>query len=40
VTDPPLNRHVGDKPAMTAQNEAAAIIAFLCTLIDGYVVKP
>ena len=35
VTDPPLNRHLGDKPAMTDQDEAD-IIAFLKTLNDGY----
>ena len=35
VTDPPFNRRPGDKPAMTAQDEAD-IIAFLKTLTDGY----
>jgi cytochrome c peroxidase len=35
VTDPPLNRHLGDTPAMTDQDEAD-IIAFLKTLNDGY----
>jgi cytochrome c peroxidase len=35
VTDPPLNRHPGDAPAMTDQDEAD-IIAFLQTLNDGY----
>jgi cytochrome c peroxidase len=35
VADPPFNRHLGDKPAMTAQDEAD-IIAFLQTLNDGY----
>ena len=35
VTDPPFNRHPGDAPAMTAQDEAD-IIAFLQTLNDGY----
>ena len=35
VADPPFNRHLGDKPAMTAQDEAD-IIAFLKTLTDGY----
>jgi cytochrome c peroxidase len=35
VADPPLNRHPGDQPAMTAQDEAD-IIAFLKTLNDGY----
>jgi cytochrome c peroxidase len=35
VTDPPFNRHLGDTPAMTAQEEAD-IIAFLQTLTDGY----
>ncbi|HSZ97404.1 MAG TPA: cytochrome c peroxidase [Bradyrhizobium sp.] len=35
VTDPPFNRHPGDTPAMTAQDEAD-IIAFLQTLNDGY----
>jgi cytochrome c peroxidase len=35
VTDPPFNRTPGEKPAMTAQDEAD-IIAFLRTLTDGY----
>jgi cytochrome c peroxidase len=35
VSDPPFNRHLGDTPAMTAQEEAD-IIAFLQTLTDGY----
>jgi cytochrome c peroxidase len=35
VTDPPFNRHPGETPAMTAQDEAD-IIAFLQTLNDGY----
>jgi cytochrome c peroxidase len=35
VSDPPLNRHPGDAPAMTDQDEAD-IIAFLKTLDDGY----
>jgi cytochrome c peroxidase len=35
VSDPPFNRHPGDEPAMTAQDEAD-IIAFLQTLNDGY----
>ena len=35
VSDPPFNRHFGDQPAMTAQDEAD-IIAFLQTLNDGY----
>jgi cytochrome c peroxidase len=35
VADPPFNRHPGDKPAMTDQDEAD-IIAFLKTLNDGY----
>jgi cytochrome c peroxidase len=35
VTDAPFNRHLGDQPAMTAQDEAD-IIAFLQTLNDGY----
>jgi len=36
VSDPPLNRHPGDVPAMTTQDETD-IIAFLQTLNDGYV---
>jgi cytochrome c peroxidase len=39
VSDPPFNRHLGDAPAMTAQDEAD-IIAFLMTLTDGYQPKP
>ncbi len=35
VTDPPLNRKLGEKPAMTAQ-DMRDIIAFLHTLNDGY----
>ena len=35
VTDAPFNRHLGETPAMTAQDEAD-IIAFLGTLKDGY----
>jgi cytochrome c peroxidase len=35
VTDPPFNRHPGETPAMTAQDETD-IIAFLKTLNDGY----
>lgn len=35
VSDPPFNRHLGETPAMTAQDEAD-IIAFLETLNDGY----
>jgi cytochrome c peroxidase len=35
VSDPPLNRHPGETPAMTEQDEAD-IIAFLKTLTDGY----
>ena len=35
VADPPFDRHPGDPPAMTAQDEAD-IIAFLKTLTDGY----
>jgi len=35
VADPPFDRHLGDPPAMTAQDEAD-IIAFLKTLTDGY----
>lgn len=33
--DPPFNRHAGEAPAITAQDEAD-IIAFLGTLTDGY----
>lgn len=39
VTDPPFDRHPGETPAMTAQDEAD-IIAFLKTLTDGYQLKP
>src|SRR5579863_8178312 len=39
VDDPPFNRHLGETPAMTAQDEAD-IIAFLMTLTDGYQPKP
>jgi cytochrome c peroxidase len=35
VADPPFNRHPGETPAMTAQDESD-IIAFLETLNDGY----
>ena len=35
VSDPPFNRHPGETPAMTTQDEAD-IIAFLKTLNDGY----
>jgi cytochrome c peroxidase len=35
VNDPPFNRHLGETPAMTTQEEAD-IIAFLQTLTDGY----
>jgi cytochrome c peroxidase len=35
VADPPFDRHAGDTPAMTADDEAD-IIAFLQTLNDGY----
>jgi cytochrome c peroxidase len=35
VSDPPFNRHPGETPAMTAQDEAD-IIAFLKALNDGY----
>lgn len=35
TADPPLDRQPGDKPAMTAEDEAD-IIAFLKTLTDGY----
>ena len=38
VTDPPFDRHLGDEPAMTEQDEAD-IIAFLKTLTDGYKVE-
>ncbi len=35
VADPPFDCHLGDPPAMTAEDEAD-IIAFLKTLTDGY----
>ncbi|MES5485572.1 cytochrome c peroxidase [Bradyrhizobium sp. INPA03-11B] len=35
VSDPPFERHLGETPAMTAQDEAD-IIAFVKTLTDGY----
>ena len=35
VEDPPFDRHLGDPPAMTPDEEAD-IIAFLRTLTDGY----
>jgi cytochrome c peroxidase len=35
VSDPPFDRHPGETPAMTAQDEAD-IIAFLNALTDGY----
>jgi cytochrome c peroxidase len=35
VSDPPFDRHAGETPPMTAQDEAD-IIAFLKTLTDGY----
>ncbi|MDN4999665.1 cytochrome-c peroxidase [Bradyrhizobium sp. GCM10027634] len=38
IADPPFDRRLGDKPAMTAQDEAD-IIAFLKTLTDGYKVE-
>jgi cytochrome c peroxidase len=37
--DPPLNRNLGDKPALT-DSEEADIIAFIKTLTDGYVPQP
>jgi cytochrome c peroxidase len=39
VSDPPFDRHAGDPPAMTAQDEAD-IIAFLKTLTDGWQPEP
>ena len=39
VSDPPFDRHPGDTPAMTAQDEAD-IIAFMKTLTDGYQPEP
>jgi cytochrome c peroxidase len=38
VTDPPFDRHPGDTPAMTPQDEAD-IIAFIKTLTDGHQVE-
>ena len=38
VSDPPFDRHPGETPAMTAQDEAD-IITFLNTLTDGYQVE-
>jgi cytochrome c peroxidase len=35
VADPPFDRHLGETPAMTAQDESD-IVAFLQTLTDGY----
>jgi cytochrome c peroxidase len=35
ISDPPFDRHPGETPAMTAQDQAD-IIAFLNTLTDGY----
>jgi cytochrome c peroxidase len=39
VSDPPFDRHAGDAPAMTTQDEAD-IIAFLKTLTDGFEPEP
>jgi cytochrome c peroxidase len=39
VSDAPFDRHLGEAPAMTAQDEAD-IIAFLKTLTDGYQGEP
>jgi cytochrome c peroxidase len=39
VTDPPFDRHLGEKPAMT-EGEMQDIIAFLKTLTDGYTPRP
>jgi cytochrome c peroxidase len=39
VSDPPFDRHLGETPPMTAQDEAD-IIAFLKTLTDGYQLEP
>jgi cytochrome c peroxidase len=39
VADPPFDRHLGETPAMTAQDEND-IIAFLQTLTDGYKPDP
>jgi cytochrome c peroxidase len=38
-TDPPFDRHLGDKPALT-DTEIDDVVAFLQTLTDGYSVKP
>jgi cytochrome c peroxidase len=35
ITDPPFDRHRGERPAMT-QTDERDIIAFLGTLTDGY----
>jgi cytochrome c peroxidase len=35
VVDPPFDRHLGDRPAMTPEEEQD-IIAFLQTLTDRY----
>lgn len=37
--EPPFDRHVGDKPALTEQ-EIDDIVAFLQTLTDGYAASP
>ena len=39
VVDPPFDRHLGETPAMTAQDEAD-IIAFMKTLTDGFQPEP
>jgi cytochrome c peroxidase len=39
VSDPPFDRHAGEVPAMTTQDEAD-IIAFLKTLTDGFQPEP
>ena len=39
VTDPPFDRKLGEKPAMTAQ-DMKDIIAFMKTLNDGYQAEP
>ncbi len=39
VADPPFDRHLGETPAMTAQEETD-IVAFLKTLTDGYTPNP
>ena len=36
--EPPFNRHVGDKPALS-EDEIADVIVFLQTLNDGYHVE-